>query len=82
MANYNPTLPHGIKNIDISGNELNTLANSPDGKAVQAILGADEERLKSAIQNNDTDALKEVMNKLLKTQSGKNIVNQLSQLLK
>ncbi len=62
--------------------EVEKLAESADGKAVEAILQQNGDALTRALENGDTKAMQSALNDILNTQSGRNIIDQLSKLMK
>lgn len=79
----------GFDNLSVNKNkiaskrsELEQLANSKDGKAVQALLHGKEASVQKALENGNTDALHAVMNDLMQSEAGRAIIAQLSDLMK
>ena len=61
--------------------DIQKLAQSPDGKKVRALLG-DEKAVAAALEQGDTDTLKALMAKVLSTEEGSRLAQQLMGLMR
>ena len=77
------TLLNGQTAQKLSGKraEIEKLANSDDGKKVQALLNKNG-GLSSALESGDMAALKNAVSGILKTDAGANLARQLTEMMK
>lgn len=79
--NYEQLLnKHGM--LSAHKDELEKLANSKDGQKVQEFLKHKELSVQKALEEQNTDALMEIMASLAQSEAGKNIISQLSNMMK
>lgn len=62
-------------------NELQKLANSPEGQKVKKMISGDEDALLAALQNGDTEVLRKALANILKTEDGSKIAEQVIKLM-
>ncbi|SHH92370.1 hypothetical protein SAMN02745823_01453 [Sporobacter termitidis DSM 10068] len=80
-ANDFMNTPAGAK---LSGkqNELNKLIDSTDGQKVKNMLSGKEASVIAAIENGDTNVLKNTLSNILKTEEGSRLAEQLLNMMK
>ncbi|MCL2367710.1 MAG: hypothetical protein FWC72_01835 [Oscillospiraceae bacterium] len=61
---------------------LEDLVRSKDGQRVKAMMGADADRLKQAVQSGDMQALKQGFDKLMATEEGSRLISQIQGMMK
>lgn len=72
---------NNAEELEKNAEAIQRLAKSEDGQKVKNLIG-DERKLASALENGDTEALKNMVNTILSTAEGARLAEQLSGLLK
>lgn len=62
------------------GKALDELANSKDGQKLSKML--DQNKVESAVKNNDTKAIQDILKQVLSTDEGKRLTQKLSETMK
>ena len=74
--------PKSREKIKAKAQDIERLASGKDGKAVEALFAQNSQMLTKALEQGDTAAMKKALEKILNTESGARVVEQLSGLLK
>lgn len=72
---------NNAEELEKNAEAIQRLAKSEDGQKVKNLIG-DERKLASALENGDTETLKNMVNTILSTAEGARLAEQLSGLLK
>ncbi|HHT17464.1 MAG TPA: hypothetical protein GXZ77_07130 [Papillibacter sp.] len=62
--------------------ELEKLMHTPEGKTIQGMLSGQEQNIMQAVSRGDMDVLKSTVSKILQTQEGAKLAEQIMKMMK